>query len=427
MSADDRARSMSTGDRALTEIAAAARRGGQLALDTEFMGEGRYRTLLCLVQLAVPDHTAGLRIELVDPLAEHLDGAPLARALADPEIELVVHAGRQDIALLRRRLATEVRNVFDTQVAAGFAGMAAQASYETLLAELLGVRLAKSASFTRWDARPLSAEQLAYAREDVVHLLELAGELKRRLQASGRLQWALEECRALERSSDERDEQTIFERLPRVRNLSAAAQAIARELVAWRERTAAAGDRTVQSVLPDAALVELAKRRPSTARDLEQIRGLPKGGLRRRGEELLQAVRTGAERGADKDFAALPRVPRGGPPDPGDAPLVSLCEALVRARAQAAGLAYELIAARADLQAIVTASRGGGPEPDVRTLQGWRRELVGAELLELLGGGVSLSVRGGGLRVSAVERTSETLTGVHPPDYLERLRDDWPG
>jgi ribonuclease D len=383
---------------AIAEIAAQAQRSGQLALDTEFMGEGRYRTLLCLVQLAVPDHTAGLRIELIDPLQERLDGAPLADVLADPEVEVVVHAGRQDIALLRRRFDTPVRNVFDTQVAAGFAGMAAQASYETLLAELLGVRLAKSASFTRWDARPLSAEQLAYAREDVVHLLELAGELRRRLSASGRLQWACEECRAVEEASDERDEQAILARLPRIRNLSAISQAIARELVAWREQTAAAKNRTVQSVLADAALVELAKRRPATMRELEQIRGLGQGGLRRSGPELLEAVRMGAER-SDGAQIPLERLPRGGFPDPTDAPLVALCEALVRARAREADLAYELIAARADLQAVVAAVRTSAPEPEVRTLRGWRRELVGAELLELLDGRVSLSVREGGLLV----------------------------
>jgi ribonuclease D len=394
-------------DIAIAEIAAQARSSEQLALDTEFMGEGRYRTLLCLVQLAVPDHTAGLRIELIDPLQERLDGAPLARVLADPEVEVVVHAGRQDIALLRRRFETPVRNVFDTQVAAGFAGMAAQASYETLLAELLGVRLAKSASFTRWDARPLSSEQLAYAREDVVHLLELAGELRRRLGASGRLQWAREECRAVEESSDERDEQTILARLPRIRNLSAVSQAIARELVAWRERTAAAKDRTVQSVLADAALVELAKRRPASMRELEQIRGLGQGGLRRSGPELLEAVRAGAEQADRVGESPIPleRMARGGFPDPADAPLVALCEALVRARAREADLAYELIAARADLQAVVTAVRTGTPEPDVRTLRGWRRELVGAELLELLDGRLSLSVREGSLSVTATRNT----------------------
>ena len=165
-------------------LADAARAAGRIALDTEFMGEGRYRTLLCLIQLAVPDGATTERIELLDPLAEDLDGAPLAAILADPAVQIVVHAGRQDVALVRRRFATEVRNVFDTQVAAGFAGLGAQCSYDTLLAEVLGVRVAKSASFTRWDTRPLSSEQRQYAREDVVHLLELAAELERRLPRS---------------------------------------------------------------------------------------------------------------------------------------------------------------------------------------------------------------------------------------------------
>src|SRR5208283_5836104 len=120
------------------------------------------------------------------------------------------------------------RNVFDTQVAAGFVGMGAQCSYHSLLAELLGVRLAKGASFTRWDARPLSAEQLSYAREDVEHLLELAAELQRRLDALGRLQWAREECLALERASDERDLDAVFARLPRVSGLGAGARPVAR-------------------------------------------------------------------------------------------------------------------------------------------------------------------------------------------------------
>ena len=371
----------------LREIAEAARASGRIALDTEFMGEGRYRTLLCLIQLAVPEGATAERIELVDPLAEDLDGALLADVLADPGVQVVVHAGRQDIALVRRRLGAEVQNVFDTQVAAGFAGMAAQASYETLLAELLGVRVSKSASFTRWDARPLSPEQREYAREDVVHLLELAGALERRLAEIGRLEWAREECAPLRESSDVRDLETVFARLPRVRGLSASAQTIARELVRWREDLAAAQDQPVQRVLADAALVEIAKRRPTSPAKLEQIRGVNQGSLRRRGRDLLEAVRRGEE------LPPLERAQDARPPanDPDDAPLVALAEALVRARAREAGLAYELLAARADLQAIVAAGRNG-EEADVRTLRGWRRELVGAELLELLGGRVSLSV-----------------------------------
>jgi len=378
--------------RALTDGARAA---GRLALDTEFMGEGRYRTLLCLIQLAIPasspegeSEDAGEQILVVDPLPEDFDGSALARVLADPAIQIVVHAGRQDVALVRRRLQTEVRNVFDTQVAAGFAGLGAQSSYDALLTEVLGLRVAKTASFTRWDARPLSPEQLAYAREDVVHLLELASELERRLSERGRLQWAREECEPLARSSDERDPEAIFERLPRSGTLNASARPIARELVLWRERTAARHDRPVQSVLGDATLVEIAKRRPSSRAELEKIRGVGSSSGGRRAEDLLDAVRRGRERPPDPP----PELARTPAPKPDDAPLVALAEALLRARAREAGLAYELLAARADLQAIVAAARASGEEADVRTLRGWRRELVGAELLDLLDGRVSLSV-----------------------------------
>jgi ribonuclease D len=382
----------------LHELAALARASGRIALDTEFMGEGRYRTLLCLVQLAVADGAAGAdgqRIELVDPLPEDLDAAPLADVLADPAVQVVVHAGRQDVALVRRRFGTEVRNVFDTQVAAGFAGLGAQSSYESLLAEVLGVRVKKGASFTRWDARPLSAEQREYARGDVLHLLALAAELERRLEDSGRLQWAREECEPLERSSDERDLDAIFARLPRIRGMSPSSRSVARELIEWRERTAARQDRPVQSVLGDAALVEIAKRKPSSSMALEQIRGVGGGGAGRRAQELLEVVRRGCERPPDP----APAEPRSPAPRHGDAPLVALAEALIRARAREAGLAYELLAARADLQTIVAERRERGGEADVRTLRGWRRELVGTELLELLDGGLSLSVSDGKIRV----------------------------
>jgi len=378
------------------ELAADARRAGRLALDTEFVGEGRYRTLLCLIQLAVPSAEGeGKRIAVLDPLADGFDGSSLAGLLADPAVEIVVHAGRQDIALLRRVLATDVVNVFDTQLSAGFAGLGAQSSYESLLGDVLGVRVAKSASFTRWERRPLSAEQLAYAREDVEHLLELATELERRLQAIGRLGWAREECEPLQHASDERDPDAIFERLPRVRGLSPSARPIARALVRWREQTAARQDRPVQGVLADAALIEIAKRKPRSTAELEQIRGSGAASLRRRGEDLV-AVVDGARELAPEQ---APRETRAPMPRAEDAPLIALGEALLRARAREAGLAYELLAARADLQAIVGAWRGGGEEADVRTLRGWRRELVGAELLALLDGRVALSVRDGKLQI----------------------------
>jgi ribonuclease D len=371
------------------ELARRAREAGRLGIDTEFMGEGRYRPELCLVQIAVPGDDPELGdVTLLDPLADDpFDPAPLAEVLADPAVEIVLHAGRQDVALLRRLWRCEIRNVFDTQVAAGFAGMRAQLSYEGLLRDVIGVRLRKTASFTRWDRRPLSPEQLEYAREDVLHLLALAAALQERLEGIGRLEWAREECAYLEAISDKRDLDTIFGRLPRVNSMDPAQRAVARELVEWREVLAERGNRPVSSVLQDATLVEVAKRRPQNAERLSQIRGLHESTLRRRGEEILAAVARGRERDGIPVEGDRPT-----PPDTADAPLIALAESLVRARAAQAGMAYELLAARADLQRIVTAVRAHDGEASVRTLEGWRREVVGLELLDLLAGRRSLRV-----------------------------------
>ncbi len=250
----------------------------RVAIDTEFVSERRYQALLCLAQVAVPDPGSpdGVLTEVIDPLGDDPpDPAPLARVLADPEVEVVVHAGRQDIAILRRVWQTEVTNVFDTQLAAGFLGMGNQEGYESLVRKALDVRLKGSEGFTKWDRRPLTAQQLEYAGDDARLLLALGAELERRLTERGRLHWAREECRALESSSDERSPERVYSRLPRLGRLNQQARAVALELVEWREQTAQSMDRPAGYVLPDQALIELARRTPGDAAGLEQIRGLP--------------------------------------------------------------------------------------------------------------------------------------------------------
>jgi len=368
------------------DVARSARASGRIGIDTEFVSEGRYRALLCLVQVAVDAPGGGSHVEILDPI-EGFDHEPIAALMADPDIQVVIHAGSQDVAILRRTWGVETTNIFDTQIAAGFAGFSAQASYANLLQGALGVHVAKTASFTRWDVRPLTSEQVDYARADVDDVLALADELQERLRGSGRLEWALEECRRLEGLSDERDPETAYRRLPRSNQLRPRPRAVARELAAWRERTASAEDRPVGTVLPDMALVEIAKRQPRKPKEIGAIRGVRPDMVRKRAEDILAAVQRGQQ------APPLPSdEPRSPPPDPNDAPLVALSEAVVRARTLEAGLAYELVASRADLGEIVSAARQGRDEPDVRTLQGWRRDLVGAELLELLAGRVSLSV-----------------------------------
>ena len=374
------------------ELAEVARETGRLGLDTEFMPEGRYKPLLCLVQIVV-----GERVEILDPLVGSFDPTPLAEILADPAIEIVLHAGRQDVAILRREWKTTFTNVFDTQVAAGFAGFSAQAGYNGLLHDVLRIRLPKTASFTRWDARPLTDEQVRYARGDVEHLLPLADDIQRRLVERGRLEWAREECIAIAEATDERDPDEVWRRLPRVSGLDPRERAVAQAITAWRELTAAREDRPVGAILRDPTVVELAKRQPEGRRDLAQIRGITPDVVRRRGDDVMAAI----ERGLQAEPILLEEGDRSAT-EPVDGPTIALSEALVRSRAQEAGLAYELIAARADLSAVVVAARRGHAEPNVRTLQGWRRELVGTELLELLAGRRTLGVGAGG-RVRVTE------------------------
>ena len=371
-------------------IADLAARHGRVTVDTEFMSERRYRALLCLVQVAVPDPDGedGARTDVLDPLEGGFDPAPLARALADPEIEVVMHAGRQDVALLRRDWQTEVRGLFDTQVAAGFLGLGPQEGYESLVRRVLDVELKGGEGFTRWDRRPLTDAQLSYARADASRLLALGEELKRRLTERGRLQWAQEECRPLEDSSDERDPERLYERLPKLSRLSAEGRGVARELVDWRERTAERADRAATSVLGDQALTELARRLPRSRSALEEIRGLPQPTLHRRHRELLEAV----ERGRSRKAAA---PPSGAPTrESRDAPLVALAQAVVRQRCQEGEVAAELVATQAELAELVSVLRRGEPSK-ARVAAGWRHELVGHELQELLAGRRTVSVAGG--------------------------------
>ena len=372
----------------ISELAERAVAGGRLAIDTEFVSERRYQALLCLAQVAVPDPDApgGVRTEVLDPIEHELDPEPLARVLADPAIEIVVHAGRQDVAILRRSWNTDVTNVFDTQIAAGFLGFGNQEGYESLVRKVLRVKLKGSEGFTRWDRRPLSPQQFEYAADDARLLLELGTELERLLDERGRLAWAREESQLVAESTDERSAGRAYERLPRLGRLSDSGRAVARELAEWREETARAADRPPSTVIPDQALMEIARRTPRDRHALEQIRGLPPQTFHRRGDDLLRAIARGRER------TAPPPPPEAPPRDSSDAPVVSLAQALVRHRSSETGVAVELIATQAELAALMSALRRGENGEGLRVTRGWRRELIGDELRELAAGRRSLSV-----------------------------------
>ncbi|RPI12059.1 MAG: ribonuclease D, partial [Lysobacterales bacterium] len=164
----------------------------RLAIDTEFMRERTYYPQLCLVQVA-----SDTDCYLFDPLAG-LDLAPLFATIADRARPKILHAARQDLEVMLHVGGTVPGPIFDTQVAGGLLGLPPQAGYADLVARRLGHSIDKGQTRTDWSRRPLSDAQLAYAADDVHHLLELHTELSAGLVAKGRGEWVAEDCAALE-------------------------------------------------------------------------------------------------------------------------------------------------------------------------------------------------------------------------------------
>ena len=340
-----------------------ALRGCRIAIDTEFVSERRYQALLCLVQVAVPDPDApeGVRTEVLDPLEDELDPSPLAARARRPGgrgAGARRAPGRRDPAAqpgTRRSPTSSTR-----RSAAGFLGFGNQEGYESLVRKVLRVKLKGSEGFTKWDRRPLTAQQLEYAGDDARLLLALGEEMEQRLEERGRLEWAREECRALEEVRDERDAERSYERLPRLGRLSDAARAVARELVEWREEEARAADRPPGSVLPDQALIELARRDPAR----QATASSRSAACRRR---RFTGAGTHCWRPSLAAASARPRPPpEPAPRDPADAPLVSLAQALVRHRSMESGVAVELIATQSELASLVHSLRRGTGSDHVR-------------------------------------------------------------
>ncbi len=350
----------------LAPLVARLEREPRVGLDTEFLRERTYRAQLCLVQLSSPGDAA-----CVDPLAL-TDLTALAGVLGSSAVVKVMHASRQDLEVLMP-LTGLVRPVFDTQIAAALTGLPAQIGYAEAVRRLLGRQLAKSHTRTDWSRRPLSAEQLDYALDDVRYLLPLAERLHGELERLGRLEWLAEELAALEDTSAlSTAPENAWQRLKGLRELDPTRGRVARALAAWRERCAMDHNRPRGWILDDAVLREIILRLPRTPEALSQIPAIPPGVVKRRGEELLALLR-GAE------IPDPPPPPPGRPrPDPAKAALVKKLAAIVQARSRELNLVPEVLATRRDLEQLADGAR------DVALLRGWRRATFGERLLGAL-------------------------------------------
>ena len=260
-----------------------------IALDTEGDSLHHYPERLALIQIAEP----GEATWFVDPLALP-DLAPLAPLFAAPRPRLVLHAGDNDLAHLKRRYRFTFGAVFDTSIAARFLG-ARSLGLDVLIRDHLGIELPPSRQKDDWSARPLSASQEHYAAADVRHLFALEARLREELARIGRLAWVEEECAALAAESpvDRVVDPDAYLGLKGARDLSPAGLAILRELYELRERLAVAADRPPFKVLGEATLVALAKASPADVSALSAVVGCTPRVAARWGEEIVDAVTRG--------------------------------------------------------------------------------------------------------------------------------------
>jgi ribonuclease D len=382
-------------DRAVEE----ARSNGSFGLDTEFLRERTYRARLCLVQMASADS-----VVIVDATSR-VDLASVAALIGDPDVRVITHAGRQDLDIVHDHFGVVPAHVFDVQIAAGFAGLGASLPYGRLVEALLGVSLPKGESYSDWCKRPLTMAQLRYAADDVRYLPAAANILERRLAEMGRLEWAHEEMRALERPETyvtERSE--LWRKVTGRGSLPPTKLPILRELAAWRDEVAAHRDIPRGWVMKDPTLVEVARRAPKSVASLQAIRGMNAREADRSGRVLIELV----DRAKDA------------PPIQEQSPfshqaqlrsrlLAGVADALVRARCTEARVAVELVATRSEIESVLANMFQGRLRPrDHRMLTGWRGKLVGEAVLALAEGKIALRATSSPPFIEEIEMEADT-------------------
>ncbi|MDH4124781.1 MAG: ribonuclease D [Gammaproteobacteria bacterium] len=340
------------------------RRSDFIGLDTEFMRERTFFAELCLVQVA----TAG-GLYCVDPLGD--SDMRLFWAVAT-QTGWVVHSARQDIEVAYQAAQCMPRRLFDTQIAAGLAGHAPQLGYANLVSALFGVELSKSHTRADWSRRPLAAEVLQYAVEDVEYLLPARERLAEHLDKLGRLAWADEDsAMLLNPALYDTDPQQAILRLKGARNLRGRRRAAAAALAAWRESEALRANRPRQWIVKDSVLLEIATRLPRVVDELNTVADLPGGLLRRSGEQLIELV--AASRGEDNDYRP-PAVP-----EEAQKALLRELQQLVTECAADLGIAAEIVASKKELSAVITEGNR-----ESRVFGGWRYGVIGERLQQLL-------------------------------------------
>jgi ribonuclease D len=361
-----------------------------VTVDTEFLRERTYYAQLCLVQIARPGKEDDDAV-LVDALTEGISLEPLLDLFRNRKVVKVFHAARQDLEIFQVSAGVLPQPFFDTQVAAMVCGYGDQVGYETLARQIAGARIDKSSRFTDWSRRPLTDAQKAYALADVTHLRRIYEVLAARLKKSGRSAWVEEELAVLlDPDTYSFDPAEAWTRI-KTRSSSPKFLAALKELARFRERMAQERNVPRNRIFKDDALVELAAARPASLEDLGKsrllLRDARKGDI---AEGILAAIADARE----LPLSEIPEPREAGERKPGSEALGDLLRVLLKARADAEGVAQRLVASAADLDRIASEDA-----PDVPALQGWRNEVFGRDAMRLKRGEIALSAQGTQVKV----------------------------
>lgn len=348
-----------TTPRQLDALVAALEHARDIAVDTEFHGERSWFPKLMLLQLRAD---AG-EIWLVDPLAE-LDlarlGPPLTRA------RLLLHGGSADLALLQRYTGATPKVVFDTQIAAAFAGFAWPSRLSDLSAALVGKELEKGETLSDWSRRPLSPAQLRYAAEDVELLGAMVAAIETRLDVR-KAAWAEEETREMVRTAlAPEDFSQAWLRIHGTGPLSRAERATLCALAAWRDETAQSRDMPRNTVVSDPLLVDVARRRPRSVDALRTNRRMPAQVIKLWGEDLVR-IACGTHPEPDEPLA-----------DPAQLDLLRAAARVVERRE---AIAHGMLAPETLLRRVAAD----------RPISGWRNEAIIPAFRDFVSGRVVLA------------------------------------
>ena len=355
-----------------------------VALDTEFVSEYSYRPELCLVQVAVDGKLAAIDPRMVGDLT------PLWSQLAAEGTETVVHAGREEFWFCLQAIGRRPRLWWDVQIAAGMVGMDYPSSYAKLVAGLLGQSPPKGETRTDWRRRPLSRRQLEYAMYDVVHLVPMRDELRRRLDRLGRLDWFEREMTAWQDDVERSKGSQRWRRISGASGLPSRSLAIARELWLWREDEAMRRNCPARRVLRDDLIVELARRGMADHKRIDAVRGLQRGDLKNKIPQMSRAIAAGLQ----VPDAECPEMFRGSPPSQVRAIAQFLAVALASI-CRSRNIAPGLVGSVQDVRELVAYHLRLEPSDDNKVPAlacGWRAEIVGKQIEQLLAGKLAIRI-----------------------------------